>query len=942
MKLALRQSKRSPSLRSTGLYLLLAIATMVGCLLIPPMLSIPSAISVAQTAPNRHADPENLVEQSRNLYETGRYSEAVPLLQQASQTYQSQGNLLRQALTLSNLSQTYQQLGQWVEAREAITQSLVILGDQETNRRNHDSENRLRVLAQTLDIQGRLQLEQGQAAEALTTWEQAASVYEQIDDPMSGLESQLYQAQALQALGLYQRTTQLLTDLLPTFEQQQPSLTQAIALRSLGEVLLVAGDLAQARQRLEQSLEMAQQLPAEVAKEAIASIYIGLGNLTHAEALTQLTSIGLTPTEALDRLNTSPALGTTTRSVLQQRNRAAAEAFYQQTESALDLYEQAIARTDDHLIQAQARLHQFNLLVETQSWELAQSLYPELQAQLQTQPLSHTNLFSQIEFAQSLITEHTNLESNPKQRSALSQAIPQLLNTIHQQAVELGDQRAQSYALGTLGEFYEKTGQWAEAKTFTQQALGLSQAVNAADISYRWQWQLGRVLKSQANTSDAIAAYESAFATLQLLRRDIVTTNLGYQFAFRESAEEPIYRELISLLLSDEKPEQDKLRRSREVATSLQVAELENFLGEPCADATPELVDSTVDRLAAKTAVLYPIVLGDRLEVVVKLPQEQDLQHFRSIVSFPELRDTIQILQLDLEQEYTFEAVRENSQRLYNWIVQPIQERLGEKQVDTLVFALDGILRNIPMSVLYDGEKYLVEAYATAITLGLDLPTPSPLRRNELEVLAVGLTDPPENLIINSQDLSANFAKLTNVNAELDAISASGISVTPIRDQQFTETSFNRTINEAPFPIVHMATHGQFSSDPESTFLLTSDGAIEVDDLSNLFRTRSEIRTDTIDLLILNACETAAGDQLAALGIAGTAFRAGARSVIASLWTLDDTSSVELAKQFYQNLAQSEITKAEALRRAQLALLSNPQYKHPRYWSTYVFVGNWL
>lgn len=98
----------------------------------------------------------------------------------------------------------------------------------------------------------------------------------------------------------------------------------------------------------------------------------------------------------------------------------------------------------------------------------------------------------------------------------------------------------------------------------------------------------------------------------------------------------------------------------------------------------------------------------------------------------------------------------------------------------------------------------------------------------------------------------------------------------------------------------------------------------------------------SIELLVLSACQTAAGDERAGLGIAGVAFQAGARSTIASLWNLDDESTSVLMNEFYQELANKKLTKAEALRHAQLALLQNPKYKRPMFWAPYILLGNWL
>jgi CHAT domain-containing protein len=237
------------------------------------------------------------------------------------------------------------------------------------------------------------------------------------------------------------------------------------------------------------------------------------------------------------------------------------------------------------------------------------------------------------------------------------------------------------------------------------------------------------------------------------------------------------------------------------------------------------------------------------------------------------------------------------------------------------------------MAALYDGQQFLVENFATTVALNLELQNPKPLPQ-KLKVLAASLTNPPENF--NS------FAQLANVNLELDAIAKADIAVTPIRDERFTTDEFSQKISAASFSIVHLATHGQFSSDPQKTFLLTASGVIKVEDFGSLFRTRGLNRSDEIELLVLSACETASGDNRATLGIAGTTVRAGARSAIASLWSLDDESSVEMMKQFYQQLGRGQISRAAALRQAQQTLMQNPQYAYPRYWAPFILLGNWL
>jgi len=98
-----------------------------------------------------------------------------------------------------------------------------------------------------------------------------------------------------------------------------------------------------------------------------------------------------------------------------------------------------------------------------------------------------------------------------------------------------------------------------------------------------------------------------------------------------------------------------------------------------------------------------------------------------------------------------------------------------------------------------------------------------------------------------------------------------------------------------------------------------------------------------VELLTLSACQTAAGDDRAALGLAGVAVKAGARSVLATLWSVHDESAARLMGQFYSHLRNDPgITKARALQLAQTALLRDPAFDHPCYWAPYLIIGNWL
>ena len=107
-------------------------------------------------------------------------------------------------------------------------------------------------------------------------------------------------------------------------------------------------------------------------------------------------------------------------------------------------------------------------------------------------------------------------------------------------------------------------------------------------------------------------------------------------------------------------------------------------------------------------------------------------------------------------------------------------------------------------------------------------------------------------------------------------------------------------------------------------------------------RSRGKTIRTPIELLVLSACETAQGDQRAALGLAGVALRARARSTVASLWQVSDGSTAKFMKDFYQELNTKNTTKAEALRQAQIRFLNDNYNQHPYYWAAFILSGNWL
>jgi CHAT domain-containing protein len=639
------------------------------------------------------------------------------------------------------------------------------------------------------------------------------------------------------------------------------------------------------------------------------------------------------------------------------------------TTLALQYYQKAGATAVLPTTRLQAQLNQLRLSIQTNKPIPSQVSWREIQSQLATLAPSRKIIYARINLSQSLaclklktVPSPTamklpclsaDIEEKVAQTSDKTLATPiisaetsetpewleiaQIAKTAVDQAKNLGDKRAEAYALGTLGGIYEQTNQLAIAQTQTQQALTIAESIEAPDIGYRWQWQLGRILNAKKEKAGAIAAYTKAVDNLKSIRRDLVAINPDVQFSFKQGVE-PIFRQLVSLLLESKEPSQDNLKSARNVIESLRLAELDNYFRLACINAQPVEIDK-VDRTAA---VIYPVILGDRLELIVSLPSDSSNQkanekakqtfiHRTKNLSKDEVRKTVEQLRQNLETRSTNEF-KKQSQEVYNWIIAPIASELEKHKIENLVFILDDPLGNIPMGALYDGKQYLIEKYNVAITPGLELLNPKPIARTGLRIIAGGLSE-----------ASKNFPALPNVKVELDAIKSKVTNTRVLLNRQFTKNAIEDAVQSLNVPVVHLATHGQFSSKAEDTFILTySDQVINVRDLNGLLQSRETNQRGAVELLVLSACSTATGDTRSDLGIAGVAVRSGARSTLASLWTVDDKATSKLMGEFYTQLKEPNITKAKAIKNAQVSLLKDPLYEHPYYWAPFVLVGNWL
>lgn len=547
---------------------------------------------------------------------------------------------------------------------------------------------------------------------------------------------------------------------------------------------------------------------------------------------------------------------------------------------------------------------------------------------------SHEQAIGLINLAQSYLLIDSKPGYYPQPSTDLRKQAEKALMTAISMAEALADHRVSAQALGLLGQIYEEAKAYDQALFFTRQAIFTAQQQGTAEVLYLRQWQIGRLFKALGQIDLALTAFREAVFTLRSLDHEFLTnceTRSG--FSFQESVQ-PVYFGLAELLLEQasllekegKKAERESyLLEARETIELLKAAELRDYFQDPCLGEY-QAKSKPLEGISDSTAIIYIITLPDRIKLLLSLSGE--ISNFSVQADAQTFHEEVYLFRKGLENRTTREYLP-HAQKLYHWLIEPIEKVLVEKKINTLVLVTEGDLRKIPLAALYDGRYFLIEKFALANTLGLNLTDPRPIKREGILTLLAGLTEPVQG-----------YTALPKVAQELEAVKGL-YQGKLLLNQDLTIQNLKKELEESSYNIVHLASHAEFRAEAKETHLLAWDSQISMDDLSLLVGI-GKFRPKPVELLILSACQTAVGDEKAALGLAGVAVKAGARSALATLWRVDDSASAELMIEFYQQLRDSSISKARALQLAQIKILKDEHFRHPCYWSPFLLIGNWL
>ncbi|MBE9227035.1 tetratricopeptide repeat protein [Phormidium sp. LEGE 05292] len=425
-------------------------------------------------------------------------------------------------------------------------------------------------------------------------------------------------------------------------------------------------------------------------------------------------------------------------------------------------------------------------------------------------------------------------------------------------------------------------------------------------------------------------------------------------------------------------PEQQK-RIAELIQIQQQIrAEFNNFINSPAVIAlTQKLTQTTsgenlnlrtlnklqaqLKQLSQNAVLLYPLILEDRLELVLVTSYSPPIRRTVNIKR-QELNRLIVEFRLALQQANADAKTPAN--QLYNLLIKPIENDLIQAKTQTIIYAPDGQLRYIPIAALYDGKQWLIERFSINNITSASLTDFNSRNVSQLKILAAAFTQGSYNVTVGTRKLT--FAGLPFAGREIENLAAIIPTTTKLIDSAFTPQSTVPRLNE--YNIVHLATHAAFViGQPQDSFILFGDGSrvtlrdVETWSLPN------------VELVVLSACETGIGGQLGngeeILGFGYQMQLTGAKATIASLWSVSDGGTQVLMDAFYAELRKGNISKAEALRRAQIALIKSRNFlttaqrgrittaqptrnslaatvsdrlNHPYYWAAFVLIGNGL
>ncbi|NET57538.1 MAG: tetratricopeptide repeat protein [Symploca sp. SIO2E6] len=934
-------------------------------------------------------------------YELGEYQQAIDSYQAALASAQEIEDRGGEGVTLNNLGGIYEKQQEYQQALDSYQQALTILQEVGDQKGEAVVLHNLGVVSEHL----------GASEQAVDYSEEAAAIWSELGVNKPGLAITLnleplilpnspHAEKKAQVVQLYQEGVQLakrgqyppaierfqealgIARELGNQRQEWQSLNQmGLAYRSLGEYQL-------ALDFFEQALVIHQQVSQDTGaiRFNIGQVYSSLGDYTQALEFYQQAS-DLARGNQLGKVRILNAIGNV------QTNR-------QQYDLALAAYQQALTilkgiNYNKKLLEG-GTLHNLGQVYREQGkYELALEYYQQALTiqQLLGGRRGEGAILDNLGEAYHRLAEYDKALAYYQQALLISQ--------------EVGDRATEGENLSNIGYLLEQQQQLELAIVFFKQSVNVREGIRESIQNLptaQQQAYTETIAEDYRHLADLLLQQNrilEAQQVLDLLKvqeledylRNVRGNEATVQGIPSLPPEEQIQEGLTGILdqaiaigqelqqlrqQSNRTPQEEERLAQLVTAQEQIIADFNYFIESPEVEALisqltpktrkPDLVDDLEDLLSIQdnlrdlqqnAVLLYPLILEDRLELVLTTPDS------------PPIRRTVSVSKNQLNQAIvSFRQALRNpnsdakppAQQLYNWLIKPLEKDLEAAAAATLIYAPDGQLRYIPLAALYDGQQWLVQRYRINNITAASLTDLDSQPQSQLKILAGAFTTGSHSVTVNQERF--NFGGLPYAGVEVENLAKTVSDTTQLFNNAFNPQDTKPQMGD--HTILHFATHGAIVvGRPEESFILFGDGTpVTIADVRNW-------NLNNVDLVVLSACETGLGGNLGTgaeiLGLGYQMQRAGAKAAIASLWTVDDGGTQVLMNSFYEAL-QSNQTKAEALRLAQIALITSDdttvgeqrgsivarrvgdelptavvnRLNHPFYWAPFILIGNGL
>ncbi|WP_434685392.1 CHAT domain-containing protein [Pseudanabaena minima] len=898
------------------------------------------AIAQAQTSQNRKVEAERLLEVCRNDLKTGKNQQALQDCQQALDAYKAIRDLSGASKSLLNLGVAHYALGKYDQAIEYYLQSLAIA---------REIKDRL-AEGKSLGNMGVVYLAFGKYDKAIELHLQSLAINREIKDRLSEGQDLGNLGLAYYSLGKYDQAINSHLQLLAIAREFKDRLSEGQSLGNLGLVYYALGKYDQAieyhRQRLTIAKEIKDRLSEGQSLGNLGIAYQALGRYDKAiEHHLQFLAIAR---DLKDRLGEGAALG----------NLGVSYKSLGKYDKAIEYYLQslAIARAiKDRQGEGKALGNLGNAYDFLGKYDKAIEYH-----------LQYLAIAREIKDRDDEGLALGNLSAAYNSLGKYEKAIDYSLQYLAI-AREIKDRRGEGQALGNLGVAYDSLGKYDKAIESHLQLLAIAREIkdrNAEGISLN---NLGFSFENLGQLEIASLYYKESINVYESIRKDIRKLDQEEQRSYLGTISKR-YKGLATLLLN-----QGRIMEALQVLDLLKVQELEDYLKnikgndrsaqgvrilEPerairsqllalslekgkdlnrqLATQIQQLPKSEINKvpdylqqIPQGTVLLYPLILGDQLELIFFSPNTIPIRRTVKIS-----KDKLEFLITEYRAgliDSESEDVKEASKALYDVLIKPFDSELAAAKANTILYAPDGVLRYVPLAALYDGKQWLVEKYRISNLIAYTLTDFSPKPKSQPIILAGAFGGKAGEKKFGQFGLPASLKEVQSIARSFQN------SVT------LTENNFSRQAIESKFKnhnIIHLATHAEFNvGAPENSFIIFGNGdKIHLNEITDW-------QIPNIDLIVLSACQTGTGklgDGVEILGFGYQVQKAGAKMAIASLWSVSDAGTGSLMMAFYDQLQKKNVSISESLRQSQITLIQSKEYRHPYFWSAFFVIGNGL